>query len=116
MTLTCLHCNKNLPESSFYESSLKRGWRICKKCQNAKTKEATKRYLARKKDERKHAGERTFEGLFGGYTIIILNHVKTGEFRYSIKGTDGDFLQTNDLKVFKDKLNKIFNEKCYGSK
>lgn len=115
MVLTCIRCNQSLPESGFYTSSLKRGWHICKKCQNKTTYATTKRWLTKKRLEQTQAGERTFENLFGGYTIIILNSVKKEEYRYSIKGTNGFFLQTNDLKVFKAELCMILNGKHHDA-
>lgn len=113
MTITCIHCKQELPESSFYPSSLERGWRICKKCQNQKQYISNKKYFLQKRETTKQAEEQAekdaFEKVFGGYTIIILNSSKKNEFRYAIKGTDGTFLQTNNPNVFKEKFLEVFN-------
>lgn len=114
--ITCTHCKKELPESDFYNSNLKRGWRCCKKCCNQIAYKNNKTYKIRKKENKirkkekqEIAKERTFDGLFSGYNFIILNYVKKGEFKYIIKSTDGFFLQTNDLKAFKLKLSEILS-------
>lgn len=109
MTVTCIYCKQALPESSYYPSTLKKGWRICRKCQNLKNYKTMKSYYKRRKEKVQKAKEQTFDSLFGGYTITVLNSVKKGEFRYVIKGTNGTFLQTNSLEVFKEKIREILN-------
>lgn len=116
MTVTCIHCKQILPESSFYPSTLKKGWKVCKKCQNLRHYKSMKGYHKRKKEKIKQAEEQVFENLFGGYTIIILNSVKKNEFRYIIKGTDRTFLQTNNPNEFKEKFWEIFSRSQNASK
>ena len=105
--IRCGHCKRELPESEFYPSHLKRGQNTCKKCNNAWTNAYHKRYIKTLKEQENRIEEAEFNNLFGGYLVTILNSIRSGEYKYVIKNTDGYLLSTNNVQEFKTKLNEI---------
>lgn len=94
--MKCNHCKRDLPESAFSPRH-----RTCKKCEAEKeAKYRTQRIL---EDE----SEDKFNSFYGGYIIAILNHTRPKEYKYTIKGTNGYMIQTNDLDYFRKKLSEV---------
>lgn len=105
--IKCTLCNQELPECEFYPSDLKKGLHHCKKCRYQRwTKKSTKKYV----ESLKKLQEIDFNRHLGGYTVSIINYVRPNEHRYTIKGTNGVLIQTNDVQTFKTKLNEILDE------
>ena len=97
--MICNHCGQDLPKKAF---SPKRS--TCKKC------EAEKEASYRINREIKESIKDKFNIYYGGYIVAILNHVREKEYKYTIKGTNGFMVQTNDLEFFKKKLDEICQE------
>lgn len=105
----CTLCHKELEDDQFYPSNLKRHLYQCKKCVYEKyTKRSTKKY----NDSIRNYSDEKFNQYYGGYVVAILNHIKKNEYKYTIKGTDGYMIQTNDIEYFKKKMDEI----CQGLK
>lgn len=93
--MKCNHCGRELSNSDFTTNH-----RTCKKCEAEKEKRyRTNRILAD-----------SFDSYYGGYVVVILNHVRDKEYRYTIKGTNGFMIQTNDIDYFKKKMDEICQE------
>lgn len=105
--IRCGHCKRELPESEFYPSHLKRGQHTCKKCHNAWSVAYQKKYPQILKKQEERIEETAFDNLFGGYTVVILNSIRPGEHKYIIKNTNGYLLSTNNVQEFRKKLNEI---------
>lgn len=99
MSHTCSICKRELPDSAFYPTYLKRYQYQCKECQQKKNKKY--------QEEIKELDNNDFNRFYGGYIVAILNHIRPREYKYTIKGTNGYMVQTNDLDYFKKKLNEI---------
>ena len=102
MTHICTICKRELPDEDFYPTYLKNYKYQCKEC---KRKE-NRKYL---KDV-KELDSKDFDNYYGGYMVAILNHVKAKEYKYTIKGTNGFMIQTNDIDYFKKKMDEICQE------
>ncbi len=105
--IRCTLCNQELPECEFYPSDLKRGLHHCKKC---RYKHWGKKSIKKYTESIKELPNFDFNRHLGGYTVSIINYVKPNEHRYTIKGTDGVLVKTNDVKTFKIKLNEILDK------
>lgn len=102
--IKCTICHRELPESEFTPSFLKRGQHQCKKCVYEKYgKKAQEKYLKSISE----LPEKNFDEFYGGYVIKVLNFTRKGEFKYIINSTKGDTFQTNSKDDFLDKINKI---------
>lgn len=99
MTHICTICHKELPDSDFYPTSLKHSLYQCKKCANAKHK----KYMR----EVKELEDKDFDRYYGGYVVAILNHARPKEYKYTIKGTNGYMIQTNDSDYFRKKFDEV---------
>lgn len=54
------------------------------------------------------------EDACGGYKITILNHTKSGEFKYNIYSTrTGKLFKTNNIQEFVSKLEDILSDRAY---
>jgi hypothetical protein len=103
----CSLCHRELPDSEFYPSTLRKGLRHCKKCCYERWgKKNVKKYT----ESIKELPEQDLNRYYGGYSISIINFVRKGEYKYIIKGTDGVLVQTNDVQTFKTKLNEILDK------
>lgn len=94
--MKCCCCKKDLPESEFYNSTLKRGWHICKKCHNKKAYPQIKKYA----ESLKHLDERDFDRYYGGIRINITNYPR----EYQIINTSGESFLIKDKDEFVKKL------------
>lgn len=94
---TCKICKRDLPETEFYPCNLRHCKYVCRDCST----------LSRKID----AGFNV-----GGWKIIFLNHVKSGEFRFQALNTDGRFYQANDPVEIYSILEDIFGGLCDKNK
>lgn len=104
MSVRCTLCHKDLPESAFYPSALKRHQHQCKKCSyDMYGKKHNQKYA----DNIKKLPEREFDVFYGGYTIKILNYVRGTECKYNIISTKGNTFSTNDGNDFIEKIKKI---------
>lgn len=100
----CSLCHKELPESEFYPSTLRKGLRHCKKCCYERWgKKNVKKYT----ESIKELPEQDLNRYYGGYSISIINFVRKGEYKYIIKSTNGDIFQTNCKADFLFKINEI---------
>lgn len=105
--MICTLCKRDLPETEFFPSFLRRKQHQCRKCCYEKyNKKAQKKYM----DSIKKYPEKDFETFFGGYTITILNYSKKSEYRYTIKSTKSILLQTNDTEQFMAEVSKIISQ------
>lgn len=95
----CTICHRELPESAFYPTYLKEYKYQCKECVRKQNNQYRK--------EIKESPLKDFNRFYGGYSISILNFVREGEYRYSIKGTNNYFYQTNNVDNFMAELEKI---------
>lgn len=128
--INCRHCHRDLPESEFYSSDLKKNCRLCKECSKEKSKvyyqknkkriqESHTKYRKTHKElfrkllqnyrERVRQSQVDYEtavmSMTDGYTIRILNYAKNGEYKYSVDGNGKHFV-TNDVKEFKNYIDK----------
>lgn len=104
--MKCTLCGKDLPENEFYPSLLKKKQHHCKKCfYEHYQKKAIKKY----EESLKKFPELDFNRYCGGYEIKILNYAKNGEYKYIIKSTVSEFLQTNDKEKFINKIKNILD-------
>lgn len=94
--MKCIKCQKELPESEFYPSLIKRGWRICKKCHNKKVSPYIKKYSESLKD----LEEKDFDRFYGGIKINITNYPQA----YEIAKTSGEYYFTRNKEEFIKKL------------
>ena len=99
--MICSHCKRDLPKEAFSPSRIKLRYPVCKECEN--TKEKNRRIKAILDDE----NESKFDSLYGGYVVAILNHVRSKEYKYTIKGTNGYMIQTNDVDYFRKKMDEL---------
>lgn len=99
MTHICTICHRELPDSKFHKSDLKRYHYQCIKC----SREKNNKYTAEVRD----LPNEEFDRFYGGYTVAILNHVRPNEYKYTIKGTDGLMIQTNDIDYFRKKFEEV---------
>lgn len=100
----CSLCHKDLPESEFYPSTLRKGLRHCKKCCYERWgKKNVKKYT----ESIKELPEQDLNRYYGGIRISILNFTKKGEYKYHINSTEGFSLETNDKEEFIEHLLKI---------
>lgn len=107
MTHTCTICRQELPDSAFYPSQLKKHNYQCKKCTYEKYgKKSIQKYVTEVRD----LPNKNFDALYGGYVVAILNYVRPKEYKYTIKGTNGYMVQTNDIGYFKKKMDEICQE------
>lgn len=95
----CTICHKILPDSQFYKSNLKRYQYQCIKC----CVEKCYKYNS----ECEKLAENDFNRYYGGYVISVINYVRPKEYKYTIKGTDGFIVQTNDVEYFKKKFDEL---------
>ena len=99
--ITCTLCHRELPETDFYPSALKKGQHHCKKC-------CYKHYLKKANQKYQKSLEELpdilFDNLYGGYNIKVLNHARPNEYKYTISPTRGEVFKTNNLDAFMDKL------------
>lgn len=104
MTHICTICKKELADSQFYPSQLKKHNYQCKKCSYEKyNKKNIKKYV----EELKNLPSTNFDKFYGGYTVVILNYTKPKEYKYVIKGTNGLMIQTNDVDYFRKKFEEL---------
>lgn len=99
MTHVCSICKRELPDTEFYPKAIKRYQYQCKEC----TQKKNKKYIK----EIKELEDRDFDSIYGGYVVAILNHVRSKEYKYTIKGTNGYMIQTNDVDYFRKKMDEI---------
>lgn len=99
MTHVCSLCKRELPDSEFYPTALKRYQYQCKEC----THKRNNNYNAEIRD----LPDKDFNRFYGGYVVAILNHVRKNEYKYTIKGTDGFMIQTNDIEYFRKKFDEL---------
>lgn len=92
--MKCVSCGKELPESEFYQSHIKRHCYICKKCKSQKNKE---QYLRTILEEVKLDD---FDRYYGGIKINITNYPQA----FEIIRTNGEYYLTKDKKEFIKKL------------
>lgn len=97
----CNHCKRELPDSAFSPSRKNLKYHTCRECEN--TKAADYRIKQALNDE----NESRFDSLYGGYVVAILNHTRKNEYKYTIKGTNGYMIQTNDIDYFRKKFNEV---------
>lgn len=103
----CTICHKELPDSEFYPSQLKKHNYQCKKCSYEKYgKKGIQKYFA----EIKELPNKNFDSFCGGYIVAILNYVKKNEYKYTIKGTNGIMIQTNDVDYFRKKFDEVIGK------
>ena len=95
--MKCSLCKKDLPESEFYPSILKKGLRHCKKCMY---KHYGKKSNYKYQKSLKELPEGDFDLYYGGYNIRVLNYTRPGEYRFVINATRGKTYKTNDFKDF----------------
>lgn len=102
----CPKCNEVKHESEFYKNTrMKDGLSVhCKTCHNKYTVKYMKEYRIMEKEEQEKDDECNFNRYLGGYLVAILNHVKKGEYKYTIKSTTGETFKTNDKQEFFNKL------------
>ena len=92
--MICSVCQKDLPESEFYQSHIKRHWYICKKCKSQKNKEQSlKNILTEDKLN-------DFDRYYGGIKINITNYPQA----YEIVETSGEYYFTRSKEEFIKKL------------
>lgn len=109
--IKCRVCKKDLPESDFYASSLKKNDHICRKCHKEYSILKQKQYRC----EEEAFKERDFQKkcqVVGGWKIIFLNYVKKGEYRFQAQNTDGRNYMTNDPIEIRSILEEIFENVC----
>lgn len=104
--MICTICKRDLPESDFYPSFIRRKQHQCRKCSYEKWgKKAQKKYT----DSIKEYPDREFENICGGYVITILNYSKPSESRYAIKSTNGEIFTTNSSEKFMEEIKMIIS-------
>lgn len=94
--MICKYCNKDLPESEFFPSIIKRGWCICHKCYYKYNLKYTKKY----NQSLKELPEKDFDRYYGGIKINITNYPQA----YEIVKTSGEYFITKDKEEFIKKL------------
>lgn len=100
----CSLCHKELPETEFYPSTLRKGLRHCKKCCYERWgKKNNKKYS----ESVKNLPEQDFNRYYGGIRISILNFTRKGDYKYHINSTDGFSLKTNSKEEFLSTLESI---------
>jgi len=99
--MICNHCKRDLPKSAFSPSRKKLPWHTCKECENKKAKTYRINQILDEECESK------FDSFYGGYIVAILNYVKKNEYKYTIKGTNGLMIQTNDVDYFRKKFDEV---------
>ena len=105
--MICTICKRDLPESEFYPSFIRRKQYQCRKCAYEKWgKKAQKKYT----DSIKEYPDKEFENICGGYTITILNYSKTYENKYTIKSTKGTIFETNSPEQFLQEISRIISQ------
>lgn len=85
--IECHSCHRELPESAYSPSGLKRGYIFCRDCCKKWNRESKKRYLEKRRQTKNYKETMDFDKYFGGYVISMLYNPKYGEFRYSIHST-----------------------------
>ena len=98
--MKCTICKRDLPEDSFYPSSIKHYQYQCREC-------IRKQNNAYQKEVRESA-YKDFDRFYGGYVISILNY--PSPCRYTIKGTKGLLISTNDSNEFINKVKEIIEQ------
>lgn len=102
--IRCTQCHKELNESYFFPSFLKKHQYQCKKCHYEKWgKKANIKYAKSLKE----LPIKDLDRYCGGYKIFVLNYVKAHEYKYTIKSTKGEIFQTNNLSEFLEHFNLI---------
>lgn len=96
----CSHCKRELPDSAFSPSRKKLKYHTCKKCESTKAADYRIKQILTDENESK------FDSIYGGYLVVILNHVRPNEYKYTIKGTNGLMIQTNDIDYFRKKMDE----------
>lgn len=104
MIMYCNHCKRDLPETAFSPSRRKLKYHTCKDCENAKSADYTRSQILNEENES------NFDRLYGGYIVAILNHTRANEYKYTIKGTNGIMIQTNDIEYFRKKMDEIISK------
>lgn len=106
MEKKCNCCGEYKSEIKFYNNINNKDGKqsYCKKCHILVGKGISV------KDLREEYIESSFEKFLGGVSIIILNHVKSGEFRYQMNSTSGKKLYTNDKSIFLKKFNELISK------
>lgn len=105
--MICTKCRKDLPESAFYPSVLAKKGKQCKTCWNKRSNENQRKKIIRDRQHAQEDEDILFDTLFGGYVITIINHIKNGEYKYTIKTANKMLLQTNETPVFRKKMEEI---------
>lgn len=95
---TCTICHRELPDTEFYPSLLKKYDYKCKKCHQKRCKDYN--------NSIKNFVEEDFNRYYGGFNIKILNFARPNEYKFIIESTKETArpFYTNDLKEFMDKL------------
>lgn len=90
----CAKCGEIKPVSNFPHPSSYR-------CNDCKTEVKDHLVFAQDEDENVKP-EVTAEEVraVGGFKVYILNHIKSGEYKYNVVPTEGELFQTNDKKEF----------------
>ena len=94
--MKCIKCQKELPESEFYPSLIKRGWCICHKCYYKYNLKYAKKY----NQSLKELPEKDFDRYYGGIKINITNYPQA----FEIVKTSGEYFITKDKEEFIKKL------------
>ena len=98
--MICSVCQKDLPESEFYQSRLKNHQHICKKCCCAREKEY------RNKDILDDSDRERFDRYYGGIKINITNYPQA----FEIVKTSGEYYSTRSKEDFIKKLLDILGK------
>lgn len=106
MTEICIKCGTKLTEDNWYPSVAKRNYHLCKKCYN----KSTEKYNLTKRELDDIESITSFDKIFGGYTIRILNHASFGYPKYQITPTNGPDFMTTSLVKFKKRLLDIIKD------
>lgn len=97
--MKCIECQKELPESEFYQIRLKNHQYICKKCCCAREKEYRNKNILSESEREK------FDRYFGGIKINITNYPQA----FEIVKTSGYYFTTKNKEEFIKKLLDILN-------
>ena len=97
--MKCIKCQKELPESEFYPSLIKRGWCICHKCYY----KYNLKYIKKYNQSLKELSEKDFDRYYGGIKINITNYPQ----EFEISQTSGEYFRTKNKEEFIEHLLKI---------
>lgn len=99
--MRCSRCKRELEKSEFSSSRVKLKYPVCKTCEAKKEEKYRNRRILEEESIK------DFDTNYGGYSIFILNEIGECEYKYTIQNTNGYFFQTNDISLFKEKLQEI---------